>query len=94
MENVDIKDFIVEEGEEATPIIVLTATEKEFNEFCDLTHRNTKTAIAIHQGYQIPMYPELTIALYGAFWLNGAYDSPEYKDRLFKSSLKKLEEMQ
>lgn len=91
MEQHSLENFIVKEGEEATPIVVLTGTLEEFEQFCSATNRNTKTAIAVRQGFQIPMYPELPIALYGNYWLNQAYDSPEYKDRLFKLKLKELE---
>lgn len=91
MENTDLENFIVKEGEEVTPIVVLTGTADEFMDFCNITKRNTNTAIAVRQGYQIPMYPDLPIALFGNFWLNSAYDSPEYKDRIFKVKLAKLE---
>lgn len=91
METVDIEQYKVKEGEEVTPIIVLTGTADEFIDFCNATGRNTQTAIAIRQGYQIPLYPELPIALYGQYWLNSAYDSLEYKDRLTKVILQELE---
>jgi hypothetical protein len=92
METTDIEEYKVKDGEEATPVIVLTGTADEFMDFCVTTNRNTKTAIAIRQGYQIPLYPELPIALYGNFWLNSAYDSLEYKDRIFKVKLQEMEE--
>lgn len=91
MEEHKIDEFVVENGAEATPIIVLTGTLEEFERFCSSTNRNTKTAIAIRQGFQIPMYENLAIALYGSYWLNTAYDSPEYRDRIFKIKMKELE---
>lgn len=90
MENVDIEKYIVKNGEEAEPIIVLTGTVAEFEDFCRLTNRNTKNAFAVRQGYQIPLYPELPIALWGNFWLNSAYDTLEYKDRLHKSRMQEM----
>jgi hypothetical protein len=91
MEQQDISKFIVESGEEATPIIVLTGTLEEYERFCSITRRGTQTAIAVRQGHQIPLYPDLPIALYGNYWLNSAYDSLEYKDRIFKVKLQELE---
>ena len=94
MEEINIEDYKVKEGEEVSPIMVLTGTVAEFEEFCSKTGRNTKTAIAIRQGYQIPMYSDLPMALWGTFWLNAAYNSLEYKDRLHKVKMQELENMQ
>lgn len=92
MEHQDIDEYIIEPGQEAEPVIVLTGSNEEFEQFCMTTKRDTKTAIAIKQGFQIPMYEDTPIVLYGNYWLNNAYDSPEYKDRMFKIKLRKLDE--
>ncbi len=91
MEEFDLEEVTVKEGEVATPVIVLTGTLEEFEKFCSLTNRDTTTAIAIRQPYQIPMYPELPIVLYRNFWLNSAYDSAEYRDRIAKVRMSELE---
>lgn len=92
MKEQKIEDFIVKDGEEATPIIVLTDTLEEFERFCSTTNRGIKTAIAIRQGFQIPLYPDLPIVLHGNYWLNPAYNSAEYNDRMIKSAMKEFEE--
>jgi hypothetical protein len=92
MEEKELEELKVKEGEETIPVIVLTGTNEEWEKFCMLTGRNRETALAVKQGYQIPMYPDLAIVHYGDFWLNGAYDTPEYRDRIFKVKLSKLNE--
>jgi hypothetical protein len=90
MENKDLENYIVKQGEEVTPVIVLTGTSDEFMDFCDQTGRTTKTALAIRQGFQIPFYEDLEIVLWGTYWLNTAYNSPEYNDRIFKTNMKDI----
>ena len=92
MEQDVIDKYKVEYGKEAEAeeIIVLTGTLDEFERFCMATNRSTKNTFAVRQGFQIPMYDNLPIVLYGNYWLNQAYDSLEYKDRIFKAKLKDL----
>jgi hypothetical protein len=82
MEETNLGKYTIEWGEEADPVIVLTGTLEEFDTFCTITHRTKKNAIRISAGYQIPFYPHLPIIHYGSFWLNGAYNSPEYTYRI------------
>jgi hypothetical protein len=89
METTNIDKYIlpIEQDEEPKAIVVLTGTLEEFEQFVQKTNRTLKSAIAVRQPYQLPHYPDLEIVLYGQFWLNSAYDSPEYRDRIAKVTL-------
>lgn len=82
MEEINLRDYMVEEGVETVPVILLTGTTEEFERFCMITHRNRRNAIPVSAGFQIPFYPDLAIVHYGTYWLNGAYNSKEYKYRI------------
>lgn len=89
-----IEKYRIEAGtEDAKPVIVLTGTFKEFEDFCMQTNRTTKTAIAIRQGYQLDFYPDLDIVLYGSFDTNAAYNSQEYRTRTAQDAYKKVNEV-
>jgi len=90
----NIEKYKIEAGtEDAKPIVVLTGTTVEFEEFCMKTNRTTKTAIAIRQGYQLDLYPGLDIVTYGNFTINAAWDSPEYRERMKEDDYKKVNEI-
>lgn len=82
-----IEECKVVEGVEATPIIVLTGTLKEYHEFQHLTGRNKDLALAVRQPHQLSFYPNTPIYHWGTYWLNEAYASPEYQDFLKKVKL-------
>lgn len=92
MEELDIEKYKVVAGEETKPIIVITDTIESFERFCMQTGRDRKTAIQVSQGFQIPFYPDAEIVHYADYWLNGAYNSAEYKYRWGLQRAKALEE--
>jgi hypothetical protein len=87
MEHFEAEHWKIKEGEEVKPIIVITGGVEDFERFCMRTGRDRKTAIQVSQGFQIPLYPDLPIAHYGDYWLNGAYNSPEWRERLNKQKM-------
>lgn len=93
MEDVTEK-YKIEAGQqdspEAKPVIVLTGTTQEFEDFCRKTNRNTKSAIAVRQGYQLEFYPDYEIVLYGSYDLNAAFNSQEYTARTRESDAAKV----
>lgn len=87
----DFTDTIEKYKDGDTPIIVLTSTAEQYEEFLRLTNRTKEQAVAVKQPFQLAFYPNLEIVHYKDFWLNGAYGSLEYKERLALQALKDYE---
>lgn len=69
-------------------IIVLTGTIEEFEKWCMENNHTRKTAVQITHPSQFQFYPDLEIVTYGTYWLNNAFNSPEYKNRIEEMALK------
>ena len=49
-----------------------------------MNEKDRSTAIQVTQGHQLDLYPDLEIECYGTYWLNEAFDSKEYQERMKK----------
>lgn len=69
-------------AESPTPVIVLTGNGQEYADFLENSGREKGDSIAVTSPHQFDFYPNLKICHYGSYWLNPAYDSAQYNDRL------------
>lgn len=60
------------------PLIVLTGTGAEYDEFLSSSKRSRSTSIAITSAHQFDFYPGHRVCHYGTYWLNPAFESSQY----------------
>ena len=72
------------------PIIVLTGNSAEYEDFLKCSGRERESAVAVTTPVQFHFYPELRVCHYGTYWLNPAYESVQYNDRIRQMLLDKV----
>lgn len=66
----------------AHPLIVLTGNGNEYDDFLEASGRPREMAVAITSAHQFDFYPGLRVCHYGTYWLNPAFETTQYHDRL------------